>query len=291
MPTVDQHAYLECYDPARNHDKFYQAARRGKVVCLQWGRCGTKGQSKVETFSTEISAQRAFDEKIDDKRRKGYRVAHGAMEFPAGFADTAPVSDPDTDTDPADYFLQWKAERPIAQADLETAAELVNRIISRTQHLLSPRFILQEGEDWRQVYFLADGEQVAAFGYPPVAFLESLTSRERKAVMEMGTSRDGWLSNNGTGQGIITTGKQLFDFPVRLFLSILAHNNGLAVSCSENLEYGATGLRVSRDLEGFDWYPLWHELAPIVDEHWFVVGSTRVFVTAPIEEGERQYAW
>ncbi|MBU0501457.1 MAG: hypothetical protein KJ558_10200 [Gammaproteobacteria bacterium] len=189
------------------------------------------------------------------------------------------------------YFLQWKANKAIAQSDLETAAELVNRILSGCQHLFKPRLILQAGEDWRQVYFLVDGKQVAAFGYPSLSFLDSLTSRERKAVMELGTSRDGWLSNNGTGQGIITTGKQLFDFPVRLFLSILAHNNGLAVSCSDNLEYHATGLSVTSALEDFAWYPLWGELAPLVGQHWFVVGSTRIFVNAPIEEGECVYAW
>jgi len=289
--------YLEYYDSARNADKFYQATLKDSSVCYQWGRCGTKGQAKVETHSSERAASQALDEKVSEKARKGYSRTGGSVPLPQEFSQAAspppkkePETNPDQDSEPASYFLNWKAARPIDAAALEESAELTRRIIDHCQHLLPQRFLLQSGEDYRQVLFFEDGEQVAAFGYPPMAFLDALTTRERKAVLELGTSRDGWLSNHGTGQGIISTGKKMFDFPVRLFLSILAGSHGLEVSCSDGLEYG-TGLAVTPTMEDFEWYPLWTELKPLVEAHWFVQGSTKVLYSAPPTEGERTYAW
>lgn len=299
---ADRSEYLEYLDPARNHDKFYQATRFGNSVCFQWGRCGTKGQSKIEEFATEWQASNAMDEKLEEKKRKGYHAASGNAPLPKAFFKAVPPLEPkpktDADSDPesesSQYFLQWKTTRPITPDALKEAAVLAGAILARCGAIFPQELTLLHAEDapahTGRASFYRDGEKVADFGYPPMSFLDSLSSRERKAVMELGTSRDGWLSNNGTGQGIITTGKSLFDFPVRLFLSVLSGRCGLEVSCSDEQKYHK-GLTVTVAHESFEWHPFWGQLKPIVEEQWLVHGSTRIIFTAPAAEGERRYAW
>lgn len=304
-PSVDRQAYMELYDPGRNQDKFYQITRTGKWVWCQWGRCGTKGQWKRESFAADWRADEMFSVKLAEKRRKGYALKSGSVPLPddaqpnatstAQAAEPAtPPSESDSGLDSANslFLLSWKAEEAITQHDLETAAELTNRILDYSQHLQEPRFRLVSGEDWRQVTFTEDGEQVASFGFPPKDFLDKLSSREYRAVMELGVSRDGWLSNNGTGAGIIITSRKWMDFPIRLFLSILQVNCGLEVSDSDNTEYSQSGLLVTPAHAGFAWYPAWKDgLQQAVEELWFVRGSSRVVFSAPLEEEGRNYAW
>lgn len=190
-----------------------------------------------------------------------------------------------------DYFLQWKTQTAIQPEDLMKAASLVSAITDEAAALQQnqPLEVQHDSEEQITRFFTAN-QQVAAFGYPPQAFLDSLSSRERTAVMELGTSRDGWLAQNGEGQGIIVTGKQLYDFPVRLYLSILAAQNKLKMSCSDDIEYEGLGLEVSTSHTAFAWYPLWREIKPIVEKHWFVRGQTKVTFTDS-EAAESAHAW
>lgn len=51
-------------------------------VLFQWGRIGTRGQSKVETFSSPGAMTTLAVEKRDEKRRKGYEIVHqSALQF------------------------------------------------------------------------------------------------------------------------------------------------------------------------------------------------------------------
>ncbi|WP_292588423.1 WGR domain-containing protein [Mesorhizobium sp.] len=45
----------------------------GASVIRNWGRIGTNGQSKMETFDSDDAATNAFSRLGRTKRRKGYR--------------------------------------------------------------------------------------------------------------------------------------------------------------------------------------------------------------------------
>jgi predicted DNA-binding WGR domain protein len=55
------------------HNKFWSyEINSHHSVTVSWGRLGTKGQSKTYEFDSSWSAQRFVDQKITEKRRKGY---------------------------------------------------------------------------------------------------------------------------------------------------------------------------------------------------------------------------
>lgn len=56
-------------------DKFYMLSTAGRKVTAWWGRRGTKGQKKTWTKGSIAAAQDFFDEKVAEKRAKGYRKA------------------------------------------------------------------------------------------------------------------------------------------------------------------------------------------------------------------------
>lgn len=64
-------------DPARNMARFYLLALQptlfGDVSLVRnWGRIGTRGQAKVETFATADEAEAALRRIERAKRRRGY---------------------------------------------------------------------------------------------------------------------------------------------------------------------------------------------------------------------------
>ena len=293
---IDRQTYLERRDPALNMYRFYQVTRSGSVVCLQWGRIdpNSQGQVKIEICGSVVEAQCLADAKVSEKRAKGYVVVEdkSAMlpESPMEKAkaearpdDGRSVPEPEP---PPEYYLQWKTRQPLFPEALRDAAALTRSILDRCHLPLQMR----HDENDHVTRFYLEGEQKAAFGYPPGDFLRSLSSRERQAVMHMGTSRDGWLAQDGTGQGIIVTGKALFDFPVRLFLSILATRHGLEVNCSDELAYGI-GFTVPESPKAFAWCRSWNRMRPIVEELWFVHGSTRISLATGVDNNDCRYAW
>lgn len=67
-------------DPGANSDKFYRAyhifdeeAPDDHRVLFQWGRRGSKGQSKVEVCHGVAHAKSTLRDKINSKEAKGYR--------------------------------------------------------------------------------------------------------------------------------------------------------------------------------------------------------------------------
>ena len=70
--------HLRRIDPSRNMRRFYMLAIQptlfgGASVIRDWGRIGTIGRSKVETFDSVGDAARASIRLERAKRRKGYR--------------------------------------------------------------------------------------------------------------------------------------------------------------------------------------------------------------------------
>ena len=70
--------HLHRIDPSRNMRRFYTLAIQptlfgGASVIRNWGRIGTSGQSKMETFDSDGEAATASTRLERAKRRKGYR--------------------------------------------------------------------------------------------------------------------------------------------------------------------------------------------------------------------------
>lgn len=58
---------------SNGHRKFYAVARYGRTTVYFWGKIGTKGQNKVETFDTENEARTAKRKIIGEKVAGGYK--------------------------------------------------------------------------------------------------------------------------------------------------------------------------------------------------------------------------
>jgi predicted DNA-binding WGR domain protein len=70
--------HLRRIDPSRNMRRFYTLAIQptlfgGASVIRSWGRIGTNGRSKMETFDSEDDAATASIRLDRVKRRRGYR--------------------------------------------------------------------------------------------------------------------------------------------------------------------------------------------------------------------------
>lgn len=71
---------LQRIDPTRNMRRFYILGIQptlfgGASVMRNWGRIGSAGQSKIETFDVPLHALSEFARMERVKRRKGYVVA------------------------------------------------------------------------------------------------------------------------------------------------------------------------------------------------------------------------
>jgi len=69
---------LHRIDPARNMARFYclslQPTLFGEVsVVRAWGRIGTRGRMKIDSFASGEGAMAAFNRMEKIKRRRGYR--------------------------------------------------------------------------------------------------------------------------------------------------------------------------------------------------------------------------
>ena len=53
-------------------NKFWEITRDGKVLTTRWGRIGTEGQEKTQTFKQEYEASAAYDKQVLEKTKKGY---------------------------------------------------------------------------------------------------------------------------------------------------------------------------------------------------------------------------
>lgn len=70
--------HLRRIDPLQNMRRFYVLAIQptlfgGASVIRHWGRIGTNGQSKIETFDSNHDAETAAMRLQKTKRRRGYR--------------------------------------------------------------------------------------------------------------------------------------------------------------------------------------------------------------------------
>lgn len=290
---VDEFAYLEFHDSNQNAHKFYQISREGKLVHYQWGRVGTKGQHQVKEFGSAAQASSAFHDRLRRKGGEGYEDTprpSGAPEIPlSGPTQTQDLDDSRDDN----YFVEWSVEETLEEEALQEACTITQSVLAEVPHLdTNIKYVEPHGVTGGHVKFFAGGEHVGSFGFPPQEFLDSLTQRERRAVLEMGTSRDGWLSATGKGQGVINTDMSMWDFTVRVFLSVLTVKHGVEVSCSSDHATGMMGLRVdSTDHGDFAWYPHWKNvIKPAVQKHWFVEGDSNVVVLDD-DDADAMYAW
>ncbi|TCM51096.1 putative DNA-binding WGR domain protein [Rhizobium sp. PP-F2F-G48] len=73
----DAPLHLTRMDPARNMARFYMLALQptlfgGVSVIRNWGRIGTRGQAKIETYDDGETAEDARNRIENTKRRRGY---------------------------------------------------------------------------------------------------------------------------------------------------------------------------------------------------------------------------
>jgi len=62
--------------------KFWEISLSGNSFITRWGKIGTKGQEKTQSFSNAIEAKREHDKLVAEKTKKGYALAEG-QEAPA----------------------------------------------------------------------------------------------------------------------------------------------------------------------------------------------------------------
>jgi predicted DNA-binding WGR domain protein len=77
LTTVTRPAHLHRIDDARNMARFYSLTIQptlfgGASLIRNWGRIGTKGQIKIETFDEPQEVDCAFIRLERAKRRRGY---------------------------------------------------------------------------------------------------------------------------------------------------------------------------------------------------------------------------
>jgi predicted DNA-binding WGR domain protein len=73
--------YLELSDSEGGSHKFYEVVVDGAVVTIRFGRIGTNGQTKIETYASPEEAARAAEKKVEEKLKKGYEATiRGARE-------------------------------------------------------------------------------------------------------------------------------------------------------------------------------------------------------------------
>lgn len=66
-----------------NNNKFYHLIQDGCTVTSNWGRVGDSPQSTTWTYSSEITAEKEFNKKIKEKKRKGYEVVDTGAGTPS----------------------------------------------------------------------------------------------------------------------------------------------------------------------------------------------------------------
>jgi predicted DNA-binding WGR domain protein len=80
IPMVQKMMYrLECINPSKNEDKFYELwvkPEENGSYCLtsHWGRNGSSGQNKVLQSGSKSLCEAAAEEQYRAKLKKGYRL-------------------------------------------------------------------------------------------------------------------------------------------------------------------------------------------------------------------------
>lgn len=78
MITQPYHLYVERIEPEKNMARFYALAVQqtlfGEIALVRnWGRIGSRGQTKIHVFGDESQAIGLFLELLQKKRKRGYR--------------------------------------------------------------------------------------------------------------------------------------------------------------------------------------------------------------------------
>lgn len=77
MATDPSDIMLYRIEPAKNMRRFYSVTIQpnlfgGHSLIRSWGRIGTTGQNRIDLFEGRVSAQRASDNLLRSKRKRGY---------------------------------------------------------------------------------------------------------------------------------------------------------------------------------------------------------------------------
>ena len=281
--SPSQSIYLVLIDDSQNKRRFWEAIQRGRHVLLRWGRLETAGQQKLLSFDTAVDAEAEYISRVDAKRQEGYGSEQrpADAEVPGKLLDMALASKP--------YSLTWKITgKPVTNQLLREVAAAVDAVL-----LVTGRFEGMQAEWVSESTHghirLQAGAQTVCFGFPPQKFVDGLPDREAQSLMNGTISRDGWLSMNGAGNGILFTGYKAIDFPVRLMLTILkarCMNEGIEVSARDTLgECIESDFRLSEQALLMDWFEHWPFFENALAEHGWLYRPMWVRQTSEQTEG------
>jgi uncharacterized protein (TIGR02996 family) len=133
--------------------KFWEIDLAGTAFTTRWGRIGTQGQQKTQTFSSAVEARKQHDALVQEKERKGYvRVDAAGTEAPPGQAlEDAILATPDSvdaylvhadwlqsQGDPrGELIMLHHAATQARGAEADALAEQAAQLIARHPSLLS----------------------------------------------------------------------------------------------------------------------------------------------------------
>lgn len=272
-------------------DKFWAVSVRNDTCYIFSGRNGTKG-NKI-AYKPGSNAIYYANAKLSEKTREGYvdaSVMFNSFDHNAflarkfrehGISADADIPQEPPAPDNPGRSIAWSAPKPITIDHLNDAVTLVNTVLNTAG--LAPCFHLTpEG----QVTFSAVDDNDLHFGYPPQAFMDGLPLTARKALIERGVSRDGWLSINGVGSGTLEYGESLHQLTVPLFLAVLIRNaGGFSAVDGDN---GKLGICLDWDrIKIPQGYPK-ENLVRAVREHWFT-NDTKVRILEDANTSECVY--
>ncbi|KSV66814.1 hypothetical protein N182_34925 [Sinorhizobium sp. GL2] len=87
MSQLSYQVHVQRIDTSLNMARFYRLAIQPTLfgnlcVVRNWGRIGTRGQERVDLLESEAQAVSLFLEILRTKRRRGYRPAARAANYP-----------------------------------------------------------------------------------------------------------------------------------------------------------------------------------------------------------------
>ena len=268
--------YLEYHRQDRNTHKFWRGIQKGRFFLGHYGRVGTAGQHRLWTRGSSAEASSDWQAKYDEKREKGY------VELPDPLSNDDLLRLLTTVVAEEPYDLYWNTElgHPVLPEHLMQAVSEAEAALVQLGHPHDAlvRYI-PEGEGHVRIENEAD---VVCFGYPPPGVIASWTSEDLREPLTDFKSRDGWLGSDGTGSGVITTGRGWIDLPARIFLARLNAAVGLRVIDSFDEGVGIVPSMPDLGL-AFEWADYARELDAITQRLGWLPGLVRSFDSLQLE--------
>lgn len=252
---------------------FWRGIQRGRVFLGHWGSIGTQGQTRLWRYPSPGEAREALVAKKVSKEARGYREVDDPMSpeehdrlFRTALAD-----------EPVEIF--WKIPKP--GVDTHLLEQAAHESAKWLQELGCPELTRIRFEaEGRGYVRLCEGAAEVHFGFPTPSVVQEQIAQGMAMDPDNHPSFRGWLSAQGTGQGVIERVSPWIELPARLFLARLkwlAEEQGIVVEAEDSLE---NPIDCDLAVQGLDaatpWLAYREELLALATEHGWVRGRPRV---------------